>query len=488
MTNSSQNSRASSKIDTNMLEKPTSIESGVDPKSYEQDFSYNKPISPVSSDDADNGSDNGSEDSEMEPFSDYLPKIERLLSDIGLDGFSVESLQHGYTFQNSVYALTSEDGQEQYVLRVPVCPDFGESEVCEAIVNEASLLGHLADKLSVPIPRVKAYSATTQNALETPFSIQTRLPGQSLDKVYEDLSQADKLVILDQFVGLLAKLESVNFDAAGTFSSPPAVPNSTNDFRATTSTTPLINIFDGGDEEFVKDPKCLQDRAGPDVKTLLVSQLNGLITKELKGDEVHRSILVPPFQRLLAMIDDLYHGRSHEDGRCANVLYHWDLEPRNIMVKRSSGSGAWEICGIIDWDDAMVVPTMLARRPPAWIWDFDPEEFTGYLDNDFHPNNNLSEESTALKAQFDARAAAALPNYLEDAYGRGRWLRRTWTLVKDGIHSPWYLDLMEQMLKEWGARPKPPRFEEPKGLWKKALDWSPDWLSSAIARISFSEF
>ena len=44
-----------------------------------------------------------------------------------------------------------------------------------------------------------------------------------------------------------------------------------------------------------------------------------------------------------------------------------------------------------------------------------PIKFTGYLDNDHHSHTKLSEEAIALKAYFDAKAAAVFPDYLEDA-------------------------------------------------------------------------
>ncbi|KAL8722833.1 MAG: hypothetical protein Q9181_007414, partial [Wetmoreana brouardii] len=195
-----------------------------------------------------------SDDSEMEPFLDYLPKIQRLLSDIGLEGFSVEALQHGYTFQNCVYALESSDNdKQQYILRVPRCPDMTDGK-CLAIENDAALLGYLTEKL--PVPRVKAYSTTEDNALEAPFTIQTRLPGQALDGIYNDLPHEDKLLVVDQFVELLVSLESITLSKAGTFTAP-SLPPPAKDFNDTA--IPSISTFNEVDDNFVKDPQVLQD-------------------------------------------------------------------------------------------------------------------------------------------------------------------------------------------------------------------------------------
>jgi len=437
-----------------------------------------------------------SDDSEMEPFSDYLPKIEQLLSNIGLDGFIAEPLQHGYTFQNCVYALKNpHNDEEQYILRVPICPLDVNGKVV-AIENDAALLGHLADKL--PVPRVKAYSTTNDNALNTAYTVQTRLPGQSLDDFWDDMSHEEKLRIVDQFVELLAKIESVTFATAGTFTASP-LPTIVSDF--VTTATPSISTFVQGDEEFVKDPEVLQDRAGPDVKSLLVSHINGWISRDSKTDI--GPFTLPRYNELLAIIDELDNEGTFSDGPSPVVLHHWDLEPRNIMVEKRDGT--WKICGVIDLDDTLALPRPLARRAPDWIWDFNCEGFTGYLDNDHHPNNKLSEEQLALKAYFDTKAAAALPGYLEDTYGRGLWLRRIWTFARAGAGSQWYVELIRSMQPDWDARTKPitpepressmsepeevvePAFEQPlapeveeptvlepekpKNLWRKSIGW-----------------
>ena len=407
--------------------------------------------------------------SEMEPFPDYLPKIERLLCDIGIVGFSVKALQHGYSFQNCVYALqSSENGKEQYVLRIPVCPKFQETDGrCVEIENEATILGFLVDKL--PVPRVKAYSATKENALNAPFTVQTRLPGQSLDQIYADLDYKDKLEITDQFVEVLARLESVTFTTAGTLTTSSPLPAAMNDFPHTAD--PSVTVFNEGDAEFVEDPQVLLDRAGPDVKSFLVSHLNGWIQKELKDDGEEESLTLTDLRQLLAIVEEMANEKAFKDAPYPVVLYHWDLEPRNIMVEKSNDT--WRICGIIDWDDALALARPLARRPPNWIWDFDMEGFTGYLDNDHHPNNNLSDENLALKSHFDAAAAAVLPDYLEDAYGRGRWLRRIWTFASSGANTAWYVELIKELPRDWAARPKQivSEPEQRASFWTRSLRW-----------------
>ena len=47
-----------------------------------------------------------------------------------------------------------------------------------------------------------------------------------------------------------------------------------------------------------------------------------------------------------------------------------------------SSSDAKEISGVIDLDEAEVVPIPVARRPPIWPWHFSKEPETGFLNSD----------------------------------------------------------------------------------------------------------
>ena len=408
-----------------------------------------------------------SEDSVIEPFPEYKMKIETLLIDIGLPNFAIEELHHGLTFQNCVYALTSlSKVDERYVLRVPNCPDFRDDGRCEAIENDASLLAYLQDKL--PVPRVKAYSTTQDNALNAPYTVQTMISGRRLDEVYEDLERAEKAEIIDLYVDMMARIESVKFARAGTFVASTTLPATVHNFEATAA--PSVQIFNEGDEEVTKNLKTINDRAGQDLKALLLSHIDGWIQSDAKTDDGPYTL--PGYKDLLIIMEDLDREGAFNGGSYPVVLNHWDLEPRNIMVEKING--VWEICGVIDWDDALALPRPLARRAPDWIWDFEQQEFTGFLDNDHHPNPKLTDEGVALKAYFDAQAAKVLDEYLEDAYGSGRWFRRIWTFARHGNSgNSWYLDLIHQMPEDWASRPKP-AMVQPKKVkkpWKTALEW-----------------
>ncbi|KAL9595198.1 MAG: hypothetical protein Q9219_006592 [cf. Caloplaca sp. 3 TL-2023] len=389
---------------------------------------------------------------EMEPFLEYLPKIEQVLRQTGLEGFQVEPVQHGPEWHNCVYRLQSPQiGQQNYILRVPRRPAFRESDgQCAAIENDVVLLRFLADQLAVP--RIKAYSATTDNALNTPYTVQTKLAGVSLNHVYRDLTYEERLPIIDEFVELMVKIEDVMFHKAGHLAAP-APPYAAAGLNASVTAVPVINLFGKSVQELSNDPQTIEDREGFDLKAFLISYLNSWIEKETIREETseYDSPILPSLRELLVILDDLEREGAFRGAPNPIVLHHWDLEPRNIMVQHVNDK--WRITGIIDWDGALALPRPLARQPPEWIWDFDTRPpYTRYLNNDHYSHEHLSIQGKALKAHFDMKAADALPQYLEDAYGMGKWLRRIWTFAKGGPNSNWYIDLIRKLPSDWKAR------------------------------------
>ena len=93
----------------------------------------------------------------------------------------------------------------------------------------------------------------------------------------------------------------------------------------------------------------------------------------MEGEE--NEFLAPKLRSLIAIVDELDREGAFAAGPRTINLHHWDLEPRNIMVKKDNGT--WRITGVVDWGDKQANSRILTRKPPSWIWDFDDEEVTG---------------------------------------------------------------------------------------------------------------
>ncbi|KAL8791596.1 MAG: hypothetical protein Q9195_005801 [Heterodermia aff. obscurata] len=166
---------------------------------------------------------------------------------------------------------------------------------------------------------------------------------------------------------------------------------------------------------------------------------------------------MPFFKHMPGMLDKLEQEGTFVDAPYPIVLHHTDLEPRNIMVNKSSPGDKWIISGIVDWDGAVAVPRPLARMPPAWIWDSDANCPTFYFNSDHYPlsDENLSKDGKLLKTEFGEMARTRLDgNYLKDAYDHARWLRLIWHLVRGGMPKKELLVRLKKMEEDWAERTK----------------------------------
>ncbi|KAF7923758.1 uncharacterized protein EAE98_007576 [Botrytis deweyae] len=89
------------------------------------------------------------------------------------------------------------------------------------------------------------------------------------------------------------------------------------------------------------------------------------------------------------------------------TLWHPDLYPRNVVFDRvDAGEGMgreMKLTAVIDWDDALVLPRYMIRKPLKWIWT----------------RNCLPEESQAvIKDHFYSYMESLVPGYRGEAEGR----------------------------------------------------------------------
>src|SRR5690554_6680067 len=74
------------------------------------------------------------------------------------------------------------------------------------------LLPHLGP---IPVPRIIAYDTTTNNPLNLPYLLQSILPGQRLDEVYDSLSTPLRCVVAEQMAALIGAIERITFASPG---------------------------------------------------------------------------------------------------------------------------------------------------------------------------------------------------------------------------------------------------------------------------------
>lgn len=142
-------------------------------------------------------------------------------------------------------------------------------------------------------------------------------------------------------------------------------------------------------------------------------------------------------------------GFFEECSSTPNVLHHWDFEPRNIMVER--GNGQYKVTRVLDWDSILSVPLVLARKPPAWLWlpEMETTSSGDWWDGDV---DELELGPAELRELFECVMEERVGGkYAEDAFGKGRWIRRVWRFLLDGFQTNEDLKRFKRFIKEWNS-------------------------------------
>jgi Ser/Thr protein kinase RdoA (MazF antagonist) len=129
--------------------------------------------------------------------------------------------------------------------------------------------------------------------------------------------------------------------------------------------------------------------------------------------------------------DDTYH------------FTHMDLYPHNILVNLHPNSVA--ITGVLDWDDALFVPSYVACRAPFWLWEGE----RGVNEQDEY--EALREPETAelkkLKKLFEGMIDEKYLIYAYDTVYK--LLRRMFAVMQVGIFTNELGRECEAITKEW---------------------------------------
>ncbi|KAH7402342.1 kinase-like domain-containing protein [Phaeosphaeria sp. MPI-PUGE-AT-0046c] len=112
---------------------------------------------------------------------------------------------------NKAYRLEMEDGQK-IIAKVPH-PNAGPRVLTTA--SEVATMEFARTILSIPVPRVLAWSATDQNPVQAEYIIMEEARGTQLQEVWQDLPLRKKCEIIRAIVDVERKLLSISFEKLG---------------------------------------------------------------------------------------------------------------------------------------------------------------------------------------------------------------------------------------------------------------------------------
>ncbi|KAM0127445.1 hypothetical protein ACHAO1_009501 [Botrytis cinerea] len=423
---------------------------------------------------------------EQEPFDTYKLKVIQLCQNIGLGPPSNVEHMMGGSF-NRVIGLTfpgqSED--QNYVLRIPRQPS--EDYELNKIRDQAAILLFLKQFDFLCVPTIAAIDTTADNVIASQFVLQKKIKGQSLSDVFSTLPLAGKLELTTLVTQLLIKMEDITFEDPGVLSGTQPLPWVSTSIHQSSS-APVISGFQ-------LDPMTV---GRPYRKQGLESLLFNIISewKEYDSTCINYMLL---WNQLLDVVKQMEQAGFFKDSDSKNILWNWDICSRHILIERDDSltpivpgsslasettqtlnpdnlgrnsteseadvedeasqtpndqtqvtSGGWKITGTIDWDDAMSVPRVITRAPRSWLWFDDNERTTCWDGNrDTPPQRALTEDELAIKNHFDQVMQQADPNYMNDTYFRGVWIRRLFSFMETGFHNSYHYKNCGKFVKDW---------------------------------------
>ena len=451
-----------------------------------------------------------------ESFETFKFKVIKLCEDIGYgEPSEVEHMKGGS--YNRIVGLKFASGQNRScVLRIPVYDPRERSAI--EVGNQVVVLHHFSKYEFLHVPSVLGYDLTKNNAIGSQYVLQSRLRGRTLEDAYYELPLSEKLEIVQLVAELLMKMESMSLPKPGRLVGKghrPLVshtPPTKDDieiigYRDNPMTDMpivekqhlkpfLIELFENQRHIYIEEEK--EREEGPFLEPMFNKAQSMAVEMEAAGlmrttdvenvawhwDLSPRNIMIdllsaesvePEKEGYTVSGAGLKDSSDKSNGHTLEMS--GDREGLNESIQQAIGATSsfstnpptlsecstssktagnkWTISGVLDWDDVISVPLVLARKPPTWLWCREDDRSTRYLreegvDLDIQPARELNRDELLIKATFDQTMARYCPSYIEDTYHRGIWLRRLGWLAIYGVmrgNENW--KLFESLRKDW---------------------------------------
>lgn len=418
-----------------------------------------------------------------EPYDTFQQKIIALAKSLGdFDNVEIQRLRGGSYNRVAGVSVTTGNKTVKCLFRIPRVFVMAEEDKdrgpprpeinCE-IHDQSAVLQFLASR-AITAPRLLAFDATFANPIDSSYVVHEFASGTRLDLLYADMTLPEKLSVVDSVVKVLIAMERIQFTKTGILAAtkqpaPPPKLCNIDDMQWNT----LASEVQGFTANTDGDKGLCQ--SSTTTATFLFEQLDAYRegSRHLT-DGGAKFRLYERVRRILSEIKEFgLFWFAMSASPSPSILYHWDLEPRNILVRKTDNLRGihWEIDTIIDWDQPQVVPPVLTRRPPIWLWDFtDITENSSVPkdcgdDVDYLPPNRydassgrLSEDDRRIREHFETSFVQGLQevypgynrdDYSEEAYGVGRVIRKVAYFAIEGFTDVREFDTFEALDKEW---------------------------------------
>lgn len=367
---------------------------------------------------------------------DLPTTIPQLLASLGHEATELRHVGSGlshvvFSFKTPVAA---ELDSFAMVIRVQIFPQ--DSTTKSTMTSHAATLRMLARFLP-SVPRFSHMDFTDENAVKRPYIITTFLTGCPLDDVGEHLLLDEEIDMCKTVARELHSFRNIMFSATG----------------------PLEACLEGCQDvqigRFQDNHQALPALEGPNqgLKDWLAVLLKW--RADMAGKAEAQLQHIPELLEMLQEMDQMDYF-SDIDVLHRTILSHPDLHGGNILVVKTP-ENQWNVSGILDWDEAYALPPVIAARSLEWMWSgalYDDNDllatWTGDLDFVSESSMDaLPPDRQQLKLSIDTYMAGKDPSYMEDVYGRGRWIRRIAKFALFGWSDNREFTMTEWLLEEW---------------------------------------
>jgi hypothetical protein len=258
------------------------------------------------------------------------------------------------------------DGSLDFVLRVA-----GRHLPRIKTLNEVGIMTWIRNNTTIPIPLVINFDASEDNLLHHEYTLLEKAPGISIDRVYDDLSQAAKESLVEQLIDYLAQLHEKQWKE-GYIGGLTVGPD------GSIAKGPMIDEFFWQVPDIAKywPPEETVESLNP-VSTQGYTSYTDFITASIKhyvhAIAIHDSL--ESFRDLVPRLN-IFVGMIHSDENTAAItklndvryiLAHKDMHFGNIMCDPTDPSVP--ITAVLDWEFSGVVPAPRWNPPRAFLWN-----------------------------------------------------------------------------------------------------------------------
>ena len=329
---------------------------------------------------------------------------------------------------------TWNEPERQLILRVPRDLEFSRPD------RDAALLKYISQQSSIPIPIVFALDGTSNNALESPYVLQHRIPGCDLAQMWDQLTHSQKCAIARQLGDVVRMLLKMERPIAGIMEASDGDQNG-----------PHIIPFELknalGEIEDESEPPTIDKNMQNSTANLLQTQMYRWRGVELEANDGESDEAVELWDSMLNTIREMNEAGYFEPATM-NCLCHVDLQPRNIMAKINA-DGSAKITAILDWDEAVFAPKFVNCRPPWWIWGRSDKDLIDVDGFERYGASNVpsTPERKELKHIFEESAGS---EYVRLAYDEVfRLCRGLFSIATQGLRSSENYNAARRIINEW---------------------------------------